>query len=84
MGSRKFAAYVKYLIPSNLKQFSIGQCITQDSRSRSGIFPVTLGFCIVLKKRFGTKWLVEQLQRLGNSMYATHLMASDALQTSCS
>ena len=56
---------LQHLIPSNVKQLNIGQCIAQASRPRSIICPVLFGLCIQVQKSFASKWLVNHLYRLG-------------------
>ena len=59
---------LQYLIPSNVKQLNIGQCIAQASRSRSIICPVLFGLGVQVEKSFASKWLVNHLYRLGYSI----------------
>ena len=57
--------FLTILTPSELKRQSTGQCITQASRPRTIICPLTLGLGIELKHAFGSKWLVNHLSRFG-------------------
>lgn len=56
---------LSHLVPSELKMFSIGQCITQSSRPRSLICPMQFGLGVELDSCFGSKWLLTHLSRLG-------------------
>ena len=53
------------LITSNLKQVSLGQCIVKAARPNSCIPPLMFALSIELDHMFGTKWLLNQLSRLG-------------------
>ena len=57
--------FLQYLIPTKLKRKCIGQCITQASRPRSILCPVTFGLGVELESTFGSKWLINHLHRLG-------------------
>ena len=59
---------LQYLIPSNVKQLNIGQCIAQASRPRSIICPVLFGLGVQFEKSFASKCLVNHLYRLGYSI----------------
>ena len=59
---------LRFLVPSTLKQVSIGQCITQVSRPRTIICPIHFGLGVQLEKSFGSKWLVNHLHRFGFSI----------------
>ena len=63
-----FNQLLKYLVPSELKQLSIGQCIVQASRPRSIISPIPFGLGVQLEKSFGLKWLINNLHRFGFSI----------------
>ena len=59
---------LKLLIRSSeVKQVSIGHCILQAVRPRSVIPPVPFGLGVDADHAFGSKWLVDQLARLGFS-----------------
>jgi len=51
--------FLKYIVPSELKQVSIGQCISQSSRPRSMIASIPFGIGVDIDKSFATKWLVD-------------------------
>ena len=68
MGSKSLQLLLQYLIPSNVKQLNIGQCIAQASRPRSIICPVLFGLGVQVEKSFASKWLVNHLYRLGYSI----------------
>ena len=56
------------LIPSKLKSFSTGQSIVQASRSRSVTEPMLVGLGVTLDHSSGSKWLLDELPRLGFSI----------------
>lgn len=53
------------IIPSELRQSSIGQCILQSARPRSVIAPIPFGLGVELDHVFGSKWLITELYKLG-------------------
>ena len=57
--------FLRILISSNLKNKSLGQCITQASRPRSIMCPLMFGLGVELEKSMACKWLVNHLSRLG-------------------
>ena len=57
--------FLRHLIFSELKQVSIGQCISQCSRPRSMIAPIPFGIGVDIDKSFATKWLVDHLSKFG-------------------
>lgn len=60
--------FLKHLVPSPLKQISIGQSITQCSRPRSMIAPIPFGIGVDVDKSFSTRWLVDHLSKFGFSV----------------
>ena len=56
------------LIPSELTSVSIGESIVQASRSRSVIAPMLFGLGVTLDYSFCSKWLLDELARLGFSI----------------
>ena len=60
--------FLQLLIPSSIKRSSIGQCIVQGSRPRTVISPILFGVGVQMDKSLGSKWLVNQLSRLGFSI----------------
>ena len=66
--------FLKYLVPSTLKQISIGQCITQASRPRSVMCPIPFGIGVELEKTFGSKWLLNHLSRFGFSITSDEVL----------
>ena len=56
------------LIPSDLKQVAIGHCILGATRPKSVIPPVPFGVGIEMDHMFGSRWLVNELHRLGFSI----------------
>ena len=63
-----------YLINSELKRLSLGQCITQASRPRSIIEPIPFGMGVDLDKSFSSKWLIDHLSRFGNSITSDEVL----------
>ena len=63
-----------YLIPSTLKQISIGQCITQVSRPRSVMCPIVFGLGVQVEKTFGSKWILNHLYKLGYSISSDEVL----------
>ena len=59
--------FLKNLINSELKQESLGQCIIKATNWFS-IPPLLFGLGVDLDQTFGSKWLVDQLARLGFSV----------------
>ena len=55
-------------MPSELKQSSIVQCIIQAARPKSVITPTLFELGIEMDHVFGSKWLVNELSRLGFSI----------------
>lgn len=60
--------FVESLIKDDLKRNSIGQAITQCVRPRSIIAPILFGTGVQMDHTFGSKWLIDQLFRLGFSI----------------
>ena len=56
------------IVPSELKQTSIGHCILQAARPRSVITPILFGLGVEVDHVFGSKWLINELSRLGFSI----------------
>ena len=63
-----------HIIPSTLKQVSIGQCITQAARPRSVMCPIVFGLGVQLEKSFASKWLLNQLYKLGYSISSSEVL----------
>ena len=59
---------LKKLIPSEIKQTSIGQSIIYAARPRSTIPSLLFGIGVELEHVFGSRWLVDELYRLGFSI----------------
>ena len=62
---------LNHLICSELKRVSIGQCITQASRST--IASILFGIGVDLDKSFGSKWLINHLSKFGFSISANEV-----------
>ena len=60
--------FLKHIIPSELKQVSIGQCISQSSRPRSMIASILFGVGVDIDKSFASKWFIDHMARLGFSI----------------
>ena len=58
---------LKELIPSELKQVSIGQCISQSAKPRSMLAPIPFGV-VDVDKSFESKWFINHLAKLGFSV----------------
>ena len=53
------------LVPVKLKCSAISQCIVQATRPHSTIQPTPFGLAIQIDHSFGSKFLIQQLARLG-------------------
>ena len=47
------------LVPSPLKQASIGQCLLKAAKERSVLHPLMFGLAVELDNIFGSKWLIK-------------------------
>ena len=56
---------MELLIPSKLKQASIGQCILKAMKPNSAIPPLQFGLVVDVSMAMGSKWLNNELSRLG-------------------
>ena len=65
---RHLQMLMKTIVSSELKQSSMGQCIVQAARPRSVITPALFGLGVELDHVFGSKWLINELSRLGFSV----------------
>ena len=61
-------AFLQVLVPSVTKQVSIGQCLLKAARPRSVIPPLLFGLGVEMDHVFGSKWLINELSRLGFSI----------------
>ncbi|XP_066926559.1 uncharacterized protein [Clytia hemisphaerica] len=59
---------LKELIPSELKQVSIGQCISQSAKPRSMLAPIPFGIGVDVDRSFESKWFINHLAKLGFSV----------------
>lgn len=71
-----------------MKQNSIGHTIVQSSRPRSVITPTLFGVGVETDHVFGSKWLINELSRLGFSVsydevvkYKQSVIQSETLET---
>jgi len=53
------------LVPSQIKQSSVGQCIVQAARPHGVLSPILLGLSVKLEHVFASKFLLTHLARLG-------------------
>ena len=59
---------MQWIIKSQLRQESLGQCIVKAAKSRIAIPPILFGVWISLDNVYGSKWLVNELFRSGFSI----------------
>ena len=60
--------FMNKITKSKIQQASIGQCIVRSARPRSVIPPLVFGIGVTLDYIFGSKWLINELARLGYSV----------------
>ena len=60
--------FLKMIMQSELKQNSIGHAIVQAARPRSVITPTLFGIGVEMDHVFGSRWLVDEMSRLGFSI----------------
>lgn len=65
---RYLQTFLDIIIPSEIRQTSIGHSIVQSARSKSVITPLLFGVGVEMDHVFGSRWLVEELFRLGFSV----------------
>src|SRR6218665_846920 len=56
------------LVSNSVKQLAIANAIVQAARPRSVISPILFGLGVQMDHTFGSKWLIDQLARLGFSV----------------
>ena len=56
------------LVSNQVQQLSLGNAFVQAARPRSTISPVLFGVGVTMEHTFGSKWLVNELSRLGFSV----------------
>ena len=61
---------LSYLIPAEIMQLAVGQCIVQAVKPRSVLCPIPLRLGVELEKTFGSKWLLNHPAKLGFSFSA--------------
>ena len=66
--SEWLTAFLQVLVPSVTKRVSIGQCLLKVARPRSVIPPLLFGLGLEMDHVFGSKWLINELSRLGFSI----------------
>ena len=59
---------MKLLVSSPLKQVSIGQCLLKAARERFVLPPLMFGLAVEIDNIFGSKWLINELCKLGFSI----------------
>ena len=70
---RPLLLFLQHLILSETKQVSIGQCIVKANRPLSSIPPLLFGLGVEMDHVFGSKWLIDELYRLGFSVSSTEV-----------
>ena len=65
--------FMKVLIKTPLRQESIGQSIVFSMRPRSVIPPIIFGLGVELDQAFGSRWLLDDLYKLGFSISYTEV-----------
>ena len=60
--------FLEIIISSKVKQNSIGHSILQSARPRSVVTPTLFGLGVEMDHVFGSKWLINELLRLGFSI----------------
>ena len=60
--------FMNKITKSKIQLSSIGQCIVRSARPRSVILPFIFGIGVTLDYTFGSKWLINELARLGYSV----------------
>lgn len=80
-------AFLKTIVSSELKQTSIGHVIIQASR-KAVITPTLFGLGVEMDHVFGSRWLIDELSRLGFSItydevnrYKQSVIASESLDS---
>ena len=61
-------AFYHQLSKVKVKVVSIGQCIVSAAKPRSSLPPVLFGLGVEIDKEFGSRWIIEELYRLGFSV----------------
>ena len=62
------STFLSYVVPDTVKRASMCQCIIKSSRPRTALPPLLFGLGIECDHVFGSKWLVNELYRLGFSI----------------
>jgi len=57
--------FLEVFVKTRLKRASLGHCLMMCSRPRSGILPIPFGLSIELDNMFGSRWLVDEMSKLG-------------------
>ena len=60
--------FLEVLIKGRLKRTAIGQVIVSCSRPRSAVLPIPFGLGVDMDKMFGSRWLIDELSKLGFSV----------------
>ena len=61
--------FLEVLIKGRLKRTAIGQVIVSCSRPRSAVLPIPFGLGIEMDNMFGSRWLIDELSKLGFSVW---------------
>ena len=65
---RNLKNFLETLLKSKLKRVSIGQAIVHTARPRSYLLPLPFALGVEMDSVFGSRWLVDELSRLGFSV----------------
>jgi len=60
--------FIETIVKDDVKRNSIGQALTQSVRPTSIMSPILFGIAVEMDHVFGSKWLVDELFRLGFSI----------------
>ena len=60
--------FLQVLVSNQVKEVAIGNAIVQAARPRSVVTPILFGVGVQMDHMYGSKWLVDQLARLGFSV----------------
>ena len=69
--------FMNKITKSKIQQASIGQCTVRSTRPRSVIPPLIFGIGVTLDYTFGSKWLINELARLGYSVSYDEVVGSN-------
>ena len=61
--------FMQHLVKNPVKQASIGQALVHAMKPRSSLPPILFGMGVEMDHLFGSKWLLNELNRLGFSLW---------------